>query len=107
MQDRIKIEINGDQVEYERVGSRPSGKRVVLVVDRGWIYAGDVEDRDGRIILTRAVWVFSWRHGKGFDTVLKDPKADKVDIRVLEHDVDVPAGAEIFRIPVSDDWGLL
>ena len=28
----------------------PIGNRAVVVVDRGWIWAGDVEEKDGKII---------------------------------------------------------
>jgi hypothetical protein len=50
-----------DNVEYIRADSvqqKPSGNRAVVVVDRGWVFAGDIERTNGRITLTRAVWVF-------------------------------------------------
>lgn len=78
--------------------------RAVVVVDRGWIFAGDVEEKDGRIMLSRALWVFRWE-SIGFSGVIEDPKRDEVDLRPIA-DVDIPAGSEIFRVPVSDDWGL-
>ena len=83
----------------------PNGKRAVIVVDRGWIFAGDVEERDGRITLTRAVWLFSWQE-IGFDGVLANPGSSKAKIRKLAHQVDIPADAEVFRVPVADNWGL-
>lgn len=92
------ITING--IEYAPV--QPRGNRAVIVVDRGWIFAGDVHEKDGRIYLTRAVWVFSW-DSIGFAAVIENPA--KADIRPIA-DVDVPLAAEIFRIPVSDDWGV-
>lgn len=95
------ITVNG--IEYTPITR--TGKRAVVVVDRGWIFAGDVEDRDRRIIITRAVWVFRWER-IGFAAVLADPKQDGVDIRAIPTDVDLPADAEIFRCPVADDWGL-
>lgn len=100
-----QIVVNG--TSYRRETSIPSGRRVVLVVDRGWIFAGDLdlESDEGMLRLRRAVWVFRWEGG-GFDGVLKDPKSAKVQIRRLENDVIVPQGAEIFRIPVVDGWGL-
>jgi hypothetical protein len=76
--------------------------RAVVVVDRGWIFAGDVEDANGRIKLTRAVWVFRWER-VGFSGVIADPAL--ADIRPIA-DVDVPAGSEIFRVAVTDNWGL-
>lgn len=98
-----RIEIDG--VAYVRETPPPKGKRAVVVVDRGWIFAGDVEDRDGRVYLTRAVWVFKWS-SIGFAAVVENPKQKGVDIRPLTTSVDIPAGAEVFRLPVSDDWGL-
>lgn len=99
MQDRIIV--NG--TEYQAV--KPNGKRVVLVVDRGWIFAGDITEENGRIYLDRAVWVFRWE-SVGFAAVVEDPKKAKADIRVISTRVDVPVDAEIFRLPVTDNWGL-
>ena len=98
------LTING--VDYIRASSisaaKPNGNRAVVVVDRGWIFAGDVTRKDGRIRLTRAVWVFRWE-SCGFARVIENPS--KADIRSVA-DVDIPAGAESFCVPVSDDWGL-
>ena len=90
--------ING--VEYAPV--KKNGNRAVVVVDRGWIFAGDVTEENGRIYLSRAVWVFRWE-SVGFSVVITNP--EKADIRPID-DVDIPQGSEIFRIPVSDNWGL-
>jgi hypothetical protein len=92
-----------DGVEYAPVV--PNGKRAVIVVDRGWIFAGDVSEVNGRITLTRAVWVFRWE-SVGFDGVIANPKSPKVTIKPLSNPVDIPLGAEVFRVPVSDNWGL-
>lgn len=93
--------ING--VEYAPV-NREKGTRAVVVVDRGWIFAGDVRREGGRIYLTRAVWVFRWEE-IGFAGVIDDPTSDKVDIRPIA-DVEIPEASEIYSIPVADDWGL-
>lgn len=99
-----KLTLNG--VDYVRADSvpapAPSGTRAVIVVDRGWIFAGDVTREDGRIKLSRAVWVFKWS-SCGFAKVIEDPS--KADIRKIA-DVDIPAGAEIFSVPVKESWGL-
>ena len=58
-----------------------------------------------RIQLSRAVWVFRWE-SVGFAAVVADPKKSKADIRPLSTVVDIPADAEVFRLPVGDDWGL-
>ena len=91
-----------DGVEYQP--PTPS-RRAVVVVDRGWIFAGDVTEKDGRIYLDRAVWVFRWET-VGFAAVVADPKAAKADIRKMTTRVDIPLDAEVFRLPVDDNWGL-
>lgn len=98
-----EIEING-QV-YVKKSSKPTGNRCVVVVDRGWIFAGDVTEEEGRIYLDRAVWIFRWE-SIGFDGVLTDPKSSKAQIRKLDNRVDIPMHSEVYRVPVSDDWGL-
>ena len=99
------LTINGvDYVRADSVQSKPTGNRAVIVVDRGWIFAGDVTRENGRIKLSRAIHVFRWE-SIGFDGVIKNPKSNKVTLKPLS-DVDMPAGAEIFAIPVADDWGI-
>lgn len=98
--------ISIDSVDYIRADSvpaaKPNGNRAVIVVDRGWIFAGDVTRENGRIYLSRAVWVFRWK-SCGFAQVIEDPT--QADIRSMA-DVDIPEGAEIFCVPVNDQWGL-
>ena len=98
-----KVEING--VEYVRAGTRPTGNRAVVVVDRGWIFAGDVTRENGRIYLSRAVWVFRWS-AVGFDGMIANPTSENVVLRPMPNGVDIPEGAEIFMVPVDDSWGL-
>ena len=98
-----RIEING--VEYVRADTRPTGTRAVVVVDRGWIFAGNVTRENGRIRLDRAVWVFRWE-SIGFDGMIANPKSSQVSIRSMPNGVDLPEGAEIFCVPVDDSWGL-
>ena len=98
-----RIEING--VEYVRADTRPTGTRAVVVVDRGWIFAGNVTRENGRIRLDRAVWVFRWE-SVGFDGMIANPKSSQVSIRSMPNGVDLPEGAEIFCVPVDDSWGL-
>jgi hypothetical protein len=93
-----------DGVEYAPIfPAQPNGNRAVVVVDRGWIFAGDVTEENGRIYLDRAVWVFRWE-SCGFAAVVADP--GKADIRPLTTRVDIPEGSEIFRMPVAEDWGM-
>lgn len=91
-----------DGVEYAPV--KASGNRAVVVVDRGWIFAGDVTRANGRIRLSRAVHVFKWE-SVGFAGMIDSPKKAKADLRPIA-DVDIPEGAEIFCVPVNNEWGL-
>jgi hypothetical protein len=103
MSETISIKING--IRYVRADSlptvAPNGNRAVVVVDRGWIFAGDVTRKDGRIRLSRALHVFKWE-SIGFAKMVETVKADLRPIT----DVDIPEGAEIFCVPVSENWGL-
>jgi hypothetical protein len=92
------LTING--VEYTPV-KPATNTRAVVVVDRGWIFAGDVTRENGRIRLSRALHVFKWE-SIGFAKMVETENAD---LRPIS-DVDLPEGAEIFCIPVADDWGL-
>jgi len=82
-----------------------NSNRAVIVVDRGWIFAGDVTRENGRIILDRAIWVFRWE-SVGFDGVIKNPKSNYVTLRKMENKVEIPEASEIFCIPVDAEWGL-
>lgn len=97
------ITING--VEYVRADSvptaKPNGNRAVVVVDRGWIFAGDVTRENGRIRLSRALHVFAW-DGIGFARMVETADADLRPIA----DVDIPEGAEIFCVSVPENWGM-
>ena len=94
-----------DSVKYVREDSiavKPTGNRAIIVVDRGWIFAGDVTRANGRIKLSRALHVFKWE-GVGFAGMIENTK--KADLRKIA-DVDIPEDAEIFCVPVSESWGL-
>jgi len=91
-------------IEDVPANSKPAGNRAVVVVDRGWIFAGDVTRENSRIVLTNALHVFKWE-SVGFAGMIADPKKAKADLRPIA-DVDMPAGAEVFCVPVKGDWGL-
>ena len=100
------ITLNG--IEYvlaTEASPRITGNRAVVVVDRGWIFAGDVTRENGRIRLDRAVWVFCWE-SIGFDGVIANPKHKSATIKPMSNGVEIPSGAEVFCVPVADDWGL-
>jgi len=88
----------------EKKGGGENGNRAVVVVDRGWIFAGDVAEVGDRIVLTRALHVFGWDR-LGFPAMLENPGSKEVDLRPVK-DVVIPLQCEIFRVPVGADWGL-
>lgn len=93
-----------DDITYIRedsISPKPSGTRCVVVVDRGWIFAGDVTRENGRLQISRAVHVFKWE-SIGFAKMVETAKADLRPIA----DVDMPVESEIFCIPVHGSWGL-
>lgn len=92
-----------DGVEYAPI-NKATGNRAVVVVDRGWIFAGDVIRENGRIKLSRALHVFKWE-SLGFSGMVENPQKAKADLRPVA-DVDIPSGAEVFSVPVPDNWGL-
>ena len=94
------ITVNG--IEYVPA-KKPTGTRAVVVVDRGWIFAGDVTRENGRIYISNALHVFKWE-SLGFSGMIDDPEGAKADLRPIA-DVDIPAGAEVFCVPVPDWWG--
>lgn len=99
---QIQAMANGASTPAQKI---PSTGRYVLVVDRGWIFAGNIgTTADGYISLKEAVHVFRWE-SIGFAKMLTDWKSDKVDIRPCE-DVELPADAVIFRVPVPGNWGI-
>ena len=96
----IKID-NDTYIREDSINTPITGNRAVIVVDRGWIFAGDVTRENGRIKLSRALHVFKWE-SIGFAKMVETAKADLRKI----NDVDIPADAEIFCIPVHESWGL-
>ena len=102
--DVQEIVVDGETyVRRSSVADVPKGPRVVLVVDRGWVFAGDLSEENGRIYLDNALHVFSWSNG--FAALLDSPTKAKADLRKLTTRVDVPAASEVFRCPVPESWG--
>tara|TARA_R110002020_G_scaffold207256_3_gene412653 strand:- start:7 stop:339 length:333 start_codon:yes stop_codon:yes gene_type:complete len=102
-----ELEVNGETYVLKSSISQAqptTSGRALVVIDRGWIYAGDIEEVDGRIRIHNALWVMRW-DGVGIDGVVADPGNPKVKIRPMNCTVDLPADAELYRIPVKAGWG--
>ena len=101
------IEVNGvTYVPQDSSQSLPSGNRSGVVIDRGWIFAGDLvkDEVTGEITLYNAIHVFRWE-SIGFTGVLENPKAKEVTLKTCQYPVKVPAGSVIFTVPVDSNWG--
>jgi hypothetical protein len=104
------IEINGvtyAPVSADGPNTLPSGNRCVVVIDRGWIFAGDTSynETTQEYYLSNATWVFRWE-SVGFDGVISNPKQNKVTLKKMDKPVVVPKGSVIFSVPVDANWGL-
>lgn len=95
-----EIIVDGQAYVRKEVGSR-----YVVVVDRGWIFAGDLRRDGDYLILDDAVWIFRWE-SIGFDGVIANPASNKVTIKPMGQSVEIPVSSEIFRVPVPAGWGL-
>ena len=101
------IDVNGvTYVPQDSSNTIPTGNRAVVVIDRGWIFAGNVTtcELTGELTITNAVHVFRWE-SIGFTGVLSDPKSSKVILKECDYPVKVPSGSVIFSVPVNEDWG--
>lgn len=105
--DNDSIEINGVQyVRADSVKAIPEGNRCVVVLDRGWVFAGTIiNEGDGRVQMRDVVNVRRWS-SIGFDGMVANPKSDKVVIDRMAGPLDYPVSAELFRVPVASGWGL-
>ncbi len=81
-----------------------AGNRHVVVLDRGWVFVGDLEvPPAGPVSLTNCANVRKWASG-GFGGMCKDPKGSGV---VLDPCADLrfDETAPLFTVPVEDGWG--
>lgn len=102
----LTVTLNG--IEYVRADSvleTPKGDRRLVIIDRGWMIAGDVEERDGMLYLHRPVMLAKFS-GTWLDGAISDPQSSDVTLKKLPGPAEVPFAAVLFRIPVSVDWGL-
>ena len=97
------IEINGEKYcKVGESGNSSGGNREIVIVDRGWIFAGDIERNEAGLLIRNAVHVFGWK-SVGFAAVVEDSSLG--DIRPMTQPVKVPNDAVVFTVPVPDSWG--
>jgi hypothetical protein len=86
----------------EALESAPEGDRHIVVLDRGWIFVGDLREEDGKIILSNCVNVRKWTQG-GFGGLTKDPRGSGAVLDQCEP-ISFHKSAVIFMVPVVEDW---
>jgi len=92
-----------DGVEYIPKPT-PCGLRCVVVLDRGWIFVGDLATApNGYHVLSNCSNVRKWASG-GFGGMCRDPQLAGV---VLDPCADLAftVDAPLFTVPVEDGWG--
>ena len=94
------MSING--VEYAPVSSRPTGSRCIVVLDRGWIFVGNLSTDGGVSTLSSAANIRKWGSG-GFGGLTADPKGAGAVLDQCE-DITFDERAPLFCVPVPEDW---
>lgn len=74
--------------------------RHVCVLDRGWIFVGDVDLNNDNFTLTNVKNIRVWTSG-GFGGMITDPTAAGA---VFDVSGDMKFRSPIFFIPVAADW---
>ncbi len=106
MSEPETIMINNIKYIREDSVQKPiSGNRHVIVLDRGWIFAGDVVIENGTLTATNVVNVVRWS-SIGFNGMISNPNSDNVKIDKSDNPLVCPMASVLFMIPVRSDWGL-
>lgn len=79
---------------------KPKGWRIV-VVDRGFVFVGNVVDLGDHLRILRASCIRKWGTTRGLGELITGPTKNTVLDWCSE--VDVPARAVIFTLPVAED----
>jgi hypothetical protein len=86
----------------EIVCDTKTGDRFIVVLDRGWIFIGDLAI-DGPVhTLSRARNIRTWQRG-GFGGLTQSAKVSQATLDDCA-DIQYAASAEIFRVRVGEDW---
>ena len=87
-------------LESLKADAAPTGNRHIIVLDRGWIFVGDVTEKDGGYLATNCVNVRKWSSG-GFGGLSLSPSGSGA---VLDKCAPIKFKDCIFMIPVAEDW---
>ena len=80
------------------------GDRVIAVLDKGWIFVGNIKKLDnGYFELSNVQNIRKWQSG-GFGMVCTDPKSAQVTLDP-SNDINFRPESLIFSAPISENWG--
>lgn len=80
----------------------PTGNRHIVVLDRGWIFVGDLSHNNGIYTLTNCQNIRKWEKG-GFGALSKSGKDAGAHLDAAAA-IQFRTDAMIFSVPVSEDW---
>ncbi len=90
-----------DGIDYVKEGQKITGNRHIVVLDRGWIFVGNLEVDGETYKLTNTQNIRKW--GKsGFGGMVLDPKKAEV---VLDKSGPLEFKSPIFLVSVPENWG--
>lgn len=94
--------ITVDGVQYRKI-EQPIGNREIVVLDRGFIFVGNVSNEgENTLRISNAQNIRKWEQN-GFGGMCLNPK-DAMTTCDPCADVICSVSAPIFRVPVPDDW---
>lgn len=103
-EDEVKKEIKAAIDTLKAMAANcKEGDRHICVLDRGWIFCGNLtRTEDGINTLTNVVNVRKWARG-GFGLASTDPKAAGVEVDDCAT-IRFRDSALMFAVPVSENW---
>ena len=82
-----------------------TGDRHLVVLDRGWIFAGNLSlNDDGTYTLTNAIVVTKWTSG-GFGGLTLSAKESGATLDPCAQPIKFHRRAMVFAIPIPEVWG--
>ena len=96
------IEIDGTKYVKESAQEKVTGDRYIAVLDRGWIFVGNLEmGNNYKHYFSNVYNIRKWSKN-GFGGMVSDPKAAGA---VLDKSRDFEFKNPLFLIPVPEGWG--
>ncbi|MCP4539849.1 MAG: hypothetical protein GY832_22140 [Chloroflexi bacterium] len=90
------------EVIEKRTAKCTEGDRHIVVLDRGWIFVGNLSLTEDVYTLTNAVNIRKWEKG-GFGALSKSREAAGATLDSCEP-IRFAKGAPLFVVPIQEDW---